>query len=108
MWISAPQAPVLPDGPGLQFPALFCAVTQILTSPPVSHTLAVLLLEPNRQFPIKPHYVVCLLAFLLLGLLKLLIFLAQSPHSSSCIPSVLFSPAPGGACTVIASALSVS
>ena len=24
MWISAPQAPALPNGPGLQFPALFC------------------------------------------------------------------------------------
>ena len=48
MWISAPQAPALPDGPGLQFPALFCTVPQILTSPPVSHTLAVHPMEPNQ------------------------------------------------------------
>ena len=64
MLILAPQALVLPDGPGLHFPAFFCVAPQILTNLPMSHSLEVHPMAPNRQFLTEPHFVVCLLAFL--------------------------------------------
>ena len=86
MLILAPQALVLPDGPGLQFPALFCAAPQILTNLPTSHSLEVHPMAPNRQFLTEPHCVVCLLAFLPVVWPKLPIYPAQCHHNSSCIP----------------------
>ena len=63
--------------------------------------LEVHFMVPNRQFLTKPHFIECLIAFLIVLQPKLSIYPAQWHFNSNCIPSVLLFPSLGYAWIII-------